>query len=213
MNVGAIEAFAEGCVEAVAFGQPIVERACFTLIRLATWLVARHEIGGRRAAMGAVAYIVDTFALCEEAHVGMVVGQPEATARPDHGKRVGGIEAKEVDPRLGDGSICPQRRRRLDIGAHVEFGEGGESWYVWEAARRNVGHAKGDNANPSHALIGVQFKLWRDEAAHDFRRDRPMGKEQVHPRLAHQPRRIGQRPKAMVSMLAQLGKCHGFIIA
>ena len=83
-----------------------------------------------------------------------------------------------------------------NVGADVKFGERGEHGERRRCAKTDSGHSKRDDANPRLALKSVDFKWCGDYRSQEGGIDRPMGKEQVVPRLRHDPWAAGERPKS-----------------
>ena len=178
-------------IEAIAFGEPIFERAGLALIDFAGGGIAADEFGRRRAAMGALAGIVDECAAIVEVHGRVEIGQAKDIARNGDGDGVGCFQAEKVDTGLADRGVGPLWCGRGDIGAHVEFGKGGEPRDIAHPARCDARHAKGHDRNPRQTIIGIDLELRRNVGAHHLDRDGPMGKEEIVPGLAHDPR-LGQ---------------------
>src|ERR1700722_1310510 len=104
------------------------------------------------------------------------------------GDRVGCVEAKKPDAGFPVA---------LDVGADVEFGEGGECRQRGSAAQANAGHAEWDDADPGFTVKRIDFKRGGDQRTQSTQPgcvDWPVGEEKVVPGLRHDPWGWRNRP-------------------
>ena len=121
-------------------------------------------------------------------HGGMKVGQMIKPPRsPDCGK-TRSIKAKEIHTRLAV---------MFHVSADVEFRKTREARQRRKSAAVNAAHAEWNDSDPALAVVGVEGELLRDERPDGFNRKRPVGEEQVVPRLLHDPLACGQGPRTM----------------
>src|SRR5215213_318689 len=100
MDFAAPEAAAPvGGVEAVALGEPMLERPGLRGVRGAGRGVLGAELGGRRSAVHARALVVDRIAMPADPHRGVKVRQQVKGAGTTDGEPAAGIEAEEPDAR------------------------------------------------------------------------------------------------------------------
>jgi hypothetical protein len=107
-----------------------------------------------------------------------------------------GVEAEEVDA-----GPPPDP----DVGAHVHLGEAGEDGYRRRAAQSQALHDERSNPDPGGLLVEVQLKLGRHHSGQRIERYRPVGKEEVHPDLTHEPVLGRQGPGPVCDLANHLG--------
>lgn len=133
--------------------------------------------------MGTMAAIVDSVVDTFTSHDGVEVGEMKEGAGEGDGYGAGGVEAEEIDAGDATGG---------DVGADIEFGETGEAVDGRQAARMDVAHAEGDDAEPGFTVEGVEGEQVGDEGAQGGGFDRPMREEEFMPALGHDPASRGQ---------------------
>ena len=151
--------------------------------------VAGFERTGGKAAVGAAAGVAGPVAVGGQRHAGVEVREVEPAAGEGDGGGAGGIEAEEKDA----GAVVEG-----DVGADVEFEEGGKAGRAGEAIVPDVAHREGDDADPGLAVEGVEVEGGRDQGADRCGWQRPMGEEEVAPGHRHCRPAVGERPGAVV---------------
>lgn len=117
----------------------------------------------------------------------------ERASGPDGGA-AGGIETEEIDTGLA--LVC-------DVGADVEFGEGGYAGDWRKVMGANAAHAEGHDSEPALAFEGVERKSARHVRAYLLGWNGPVGEEEFVPGLLHDPGAAGQGPRTVRDRLQE----------
>jgi hypothetical protein len=176
-------------VQAVALGQEVLERARLRVERCAVGPVAGDELG---PGVGAERAVADLAAGPLDRHVGPVVRDPVRPPGARDGEPAVGVEAQEVDA-----GLAVDRR----VGADVGLGKARDAGDWRRALEAQAGDLEGRDADPGAAVERVDRKLRRNRGAQRLDRHRPVGEEQVQPRLTLEPRPVRERPRTVVALL------------
>jgi hypothetical protein len=180
------------CVEAVALGQEVLERARPGLEQLAAARPVRRLEDERPRTVAAGVGELDPLASPLVERPGVEVGQLVRDPRGLDREAAGGVKAEEPDsgPVLGG-----------HIRADVEFREGRDDRQCEGAAEPEPGDQERRDSEPGTAVVLVHRELGRDELAQSRGVDPPVREEEVVPGLPHRPRALRQRPRAVLDLL------------
>lgn len=162
-------------VETVALGEPVFERSFLAKADLGGWMISRSKL---RWAAATMRYVLDFASDLAALHFCVEIGQVvESACSPDR-RQFGRVEAEKIYAGLAAVGY---------IGADIEFRKAGKTEERRESVGANSAHVKGDNPGPGLAVEGVERELRWNERPHHGQRERPVGEEEIVPRLLHHP--------------------------
>src|SRR5581483_3323600 len=173
-------------VEAVALGQPRLERALLGAVQLARAAVAAAERGA-----GPRRLVLDVLADPLAPHLRPVVRELEDPLRRLDGERARRVEREEPDA----GHPLPRHVR-----ADVQLREARHARERRQPAQAEVREEERGHSQPGVAVEGVELDRRADEPPELAGVDAPVEEREIDPGLGVRPRSLGQRPGAMLDL-------------